>query len=288
MLYGDSGLPNQVGPLAPDKIVFRDGWSPGSTYLLLNLRFTGWHRYKATNTVTLLYQNGPLAADALDGEPFTWLPVGRSIFRDKRVPRENLNGLLIERSGMSAVLYVLTGVGGPWAQDPPHYAEVVAFETGDELDWSHTRLVDWRGWQHDRGVYFYHNGVPIVVVDEAEGPPGAQAALAWHLSGEGIVEPVLSEAEGGRRIRLRGGDDPAEVILAPVGSEGRLEVADGKGGDSRLYVVYYAPADGRLRAVTLFLLDRWAGAEVEVKREESALWIVQGERGIILPLPEGQ
>ena len=54
LLYGDSGLPTQVGPLAPDKIVFRDGWTPGAAYLLLNLRFSGWHRYKATNTITLL------------------------------------------------------------------------------------------------------------------------------------------------------------------------------------------------------------------------------------------
>jgi hypothetical protein len=59
LLYGNSGLPNQVGPLAPDKIVFRDGWTQRSAYLLLNLRFTGWHRYKATNTLTLLYQAGP-------------------------------------------------------------------------------------------------------------------------------------------------------------------------------------------------------------------------------------
>lgn len=282
LLYGDSGLPNQVGPLAPDKIVFRDGWSPDSAYLLLNLRFTGWHRYKATNTVTLLYQNGPLAADALDDEPFTWLPVGRSVFRDKRIPRENLNGLLIERSGMSAVLYALTGVGGPWAQDPPYYAEVVAFETGDELDWSHTRLVDWRGWQHDRWVYFYHNGGPIVMVDEAEGPAEAQAALAWHLAGERIVEPVLSEAEGGRRIRLRGGDDPAEVLLVPVGSEGQVEII--KDGDSGLRVVYYAPADGRLRLVTLFLPGRWAGAEAEFDVEEQTLWITRGQSRIILPV----
>lgn len=164
LLYGASGLPNQIGPLAPDKIVFRDGWSPDSAYLLLNLRFTGWHRYKATNTATLLYQNGPLAVEALDGEPFAWLPVGRSAFRDKRVPRENLNGLLIEHSGMSAVIYALTGIGSPWAQNPPFYAEVIAFETSDELDWSHTRLADWRGWQHDRWIYFYHGGGPIVVV----------------------------------------------------------------------------------------------------------------------------
>lgn len=39
LIYGDSGLPNQTGPLAPDKIVFRDGWggmvkvSPGQPAL---------------------------------------------------------------------------------------------------------------------------------------------------------------------------------------------------------------------------------------------------------------
>jgi hypothetical protein len=134
LLYGDSGLPNQKGPLAPDKIVFRDGWDPDATYLLVNLRFTGWHRYKATGTVTLVYQGKALAADVLDGQPFSWLPVGRSLFRDKRVPRENLNGLVVAKTGMAAVLYTLTGAGGPWAQDPPYYAEVVAFETGEEMD----------------------------------------------------------------------------------------------------------------------------------------------------------
>ncbi len=39
LLYGNSGLPNQMGPLAPDKIVFRDGWSDDAGYLLLNLRY---------------------------------------------------------------------------------------------------------------------------------------------------------------------------------------------------------------------------------------------------------
>ena len=69
LMYGDSGLPNQKGPLAPDKIVLRDGWAPDATYLLLNLRFTGWHRYKATNTATLVYQGGNLAADRYDSTP---------------------------------------------------------------------------------------------------------------------------------------------------------------------------------------------------------------------------
>jgi hypothetical protein len=137
LIYGDSGLPNQKGPLGPDKIVFRDGWGPEATYLLVNLRFTGWHRYKATGTVTLVYRGEILAADVLDGRLFSWLPKGRSLFRDKRIPRENLNGLVVAKTGMAAVLHALAGIGGSWAQDPPYYAEVVAFETGEEMDWAH-------------------------------------------------------------------------------------------------------------------------------------------------------
>jgi hypothetical protein len=276
LLYGNSGLPNQAGPLAPDKIVFRDRWSSESAYLLLNLRFTGWHRYKGTNTITQVYQNGPLADDELEDETFNWLPTGRSMFRDKRIPRENLNGLLVERTGMSAILYTLTGIGGPWAQDPPYYAQVIAFETGDELDWTHTRLEDWRGWQHDRWVYFYHDGGPIVVVDEAEGPSGGQAALAWHLIGEGAVE--------GWRIRLRSDKDPTEVLFVPIGSEGRIEIAEGRDSGSDLRMIYYASVNGTMRLVTMFLPEQWAGAEAEFDVAEQTFWIAQGRTRITLSL----
>lgn len=279
LIFGDSGLPNQVGPLAPDKIVFRDGWSEDAAYLLLNLRFTGWHRYKATNTVTLVYRQTPLAVDVLDNRSFSWLPVGRSLFRDKRIPRENLNGLLVPKTGMAAVLYTLTGIGGPWAQDPPYYAEVVAFETGEGMDWAHIRLTGWRGWQHDRWVYFYHGG-PIVVVDEAKGPARGRAALAWHLSGGRRTEE--------RRIRLRDGAAPAEMLLIPVGSEGRLKIAEEKTGDSGLSVVYYTPADGRLRVVTLFLLEQWVGTDVRLGVEERTLLVAQGQSRITLPLHWGE
>ena len=205
LLYGDSGLPNQIGPLAPDKVVFRDGWSQDDTYLLLNLRFTGWHRYKATNTVSLVYRNEPLASGVEQGRAFNWLPEGRSAFRDKRIPRENLNGLLIPRRGLDAMLYYLTGLGQPWAQDPPPYAEVIAFETSEDLDWSHTRLADWGGWQHDRWIYLYHQGGPLVVVDSAHGPANNHAALAWHLLSDG------STPEG--RIRLGSDGKGAEIVL---------------------------------------------------------------------------
>ncbi|MEM4202705.1 MAG: hypothetical protein QXS54_01415 [Candidatus Methanomethylicaceae archaeon] len=47
---------------------------------------------------------------------------------------------------MAAVLYGLMGIDGPWTQDLPYYAEVVAFETGPERDRAHIRLMGWRGW----------------------------------------------------------------------------------------------------------------------------------------------
>jgi hypothetical protein len=282
LLYGDSGLPTQVGPLAPDKIVFRDGWAESATYLLLNLRFTGWHRYKATNTLTLLYQGTPLVQDVTEGKSFAWLPVGRSLFRDKRIPRENLNGLVVERAGMSAVLYELTGMGGPWAQDPPYYARVEQSETGSEMDRTTTVLDDWRGWTHRRTVYFYHGG-PIVVVDSAAGPIGQRAALTWHVLGD--------SAGAGTPIRLRGGVSPVEMLLLSTDlgevDRGRIAtVPESYGGSSGLGVTYYAAAGGRLGMVTLFLPGDWVGALASIVRENDrpVLHIEQGEQRIILPL----
>jgi hypothetical protein len=277
LLYGNSGLPNQVGPLAPDKIVFRDGWSSDSAYVILNLRFTGWHRYKATNTLTLLYQGRPLVAEQTMGQPFAWLPEGRSLFRDKRIPRENLNGLVVERTGMSAVLYKLTGMGGPWAQDPPYYAEVVAFETGEELDWSHTRLSDWRGWRHDRWIYFYHGGGPTVVVDRAEGPSSARGTLVWHLVTEREME--------GQRVRLPNGENLAEMLFMPIEADGWFETTTQFDNMGRR-VTYHAPPRDRWQMVTFFLPDDWVGAQVEIDEEERALRLVRGEERIYLPLPQ--
>jgi hypothetical protein len=271
LLYGDSGLPNRKGPLAPDKIVFRDGWGPEAMYLLVNLRFTGWHRYKATGTVTLVYRGQALAADVLDGQPFSWLPVGRSLFRDKRIPRENLNGLVVEKTGMAAVLYTLTGMGSPWAQDPPYYAEVVAFETGEEMDWAHIRLTGWRGWQHDRWIYFYHNGGPVVVVDEARGPAGAEGVVAWHLVGG-------AEA-GAHRFRLGGSGSSAEVLLLSLDGDGQTEVLGRPAGSFGLKVVHHGTSP--VRVAVVFLAGPWVGAEVGI---EGGVWVMQDGQMIVAPM----
>lgn len=270
LMYGDSGMPNQHGPLAVDKLVFRDGWASGSSYLLINLRFTGWHRYKATNTVALFYQQGELLGDDLNDGPIGWLPTGRTLFRDKRIPRENLNGLVIEHTGLSAVLYALTGVGSRWAQDPPYYAMVERFETGDEVDVSRTIIEDWHGWQHTRTVYFYHGG-PVIIADEIVGPAGGEAALTWQLPAN------RSENLESGRFTLRGGESPAELLLVPI-EVGPL-VFEPNASTTTLYVT---TAKGRLRALNIFLLDDWVGAQAE--GVDDKLRLTQAGKELLIPV----
>jgi hypothetical protein len=270
LLYGDSGTPMRVGPLAPDKIVFRSGWTPDSTYLLLNLRFSGWHRYKATNTVTLLYRNGPLIADQIEGEAPAWLPEGRSLFRDKRIPREQLNGLVVERSGMSAVLSQLAGAGGPWAQDPPYYARVESFSPGERFDTSTIAIDDWHGWRQRRSVYFHHDG-PVAIVDQVAGPAGRSAALLWQVPAGAVIS--------GQRVVLRDGEHPAEMLVLPIGP-GSVEL------QAQPAPISIGAVDGKLAVATVFLTEGWVGAQVELAQDAGGylLRIVQGQQRIELPV----
>lgn len=175
------------------------------------------------------------------------------------------------------VLHTLTGVGGPWAQDPPYYAEVVNFETHDEMDWVHTRLTNWRGWQHDRRVYFYHDGGPIVVVDDASGP-SQQAALTWQLAGEGKME--------GTRLSLREGDSPVEIHFVPLDVDGHFEITSNPGENSGASVVYLPVAKGRLRLATVFLPEQWVGAEVKWNQEVGTLRVESKDgASVVLPFP---
>jgi len=323
LLYGDAGLPNQVGPLAPDKIVLRSGWNADDLYVMLNLRFAGWHRYKGTNTISLIHREDDLLRDRTIGAPFRWLPEGRSLFRDKRTPRERLNGLLIEKSGMSRVLHEVTGAGSAWAQDPPHYAAVLNFATnvaqGDwSLDWSHTRLADWRGWQHDRWLYLYasattsesapespqiDSGVgPLVVIDRATGPEAAGAALAWHLAQDLELDDPQRDADQWRAVvqDTTNPNAPAlfELVLLPLPSPQTTRPAadDVQFTDAPFTVeiepthtlgpsLRYRPtSSGSLQVATILLVNEWMGADVHLSAGADALRIEQGARTISVPL----
>ncbi len=276
LLYADSGLPNRVGPLGPDKIVLRDGWSRGSAYLLWNLRFTGWHRYRATNAIVAVRWGEPVVAEKR-GKPFSWLPLERRIFRDKRIPREFTNGLLVEPDGFAAALARLTGFGGPWAQDPPHFARVEEFRTGADADRAAAAVSDWRGWRHRRTIHFHHAG-PIVVLDRAAGPSGRAAAISWHLRGR---------ADRGAGRFLLGSESAGELVLLPLREPGgRIESQAGP-GPFDLDVLYRPRRTGTLELASVFLPGRWAGARIGVHRAPSgrALEIARDGAAVSVPLP---
>ena len=276
LLFGDSGLPNQPGPLAPDKVVFRDGWSQDSKYLLLNLRFSGWHLYKASNTVTLLYQQGPVVMEDNFRRTAGWLPEGRSLFRDKRIPRENLNGLVIKRVGLDYWLFRLTGLGGPWAQDPPAYAQVDQFETGARLDTCTTSLKDWHGWHHRRKVLFYREG-PVVIVDQARGPADQEGALRWHiLKDYGVQRRLLAAREDTYPRRVLWVVEPDEKAVRPPKAPGPRD----------LEVVSEKTGGGKLEMITLFLGRGWEKARVTTISEDDKTFLLRIEKeGKTLTVP---
>jgi hypothetical protein len=272
LIYGNSGTPVRDGPLAADKIVFRDGWQTDDRYLNLNLRFTGWHRYKATNSIISIYQEEPLVVERTDSPASTWLPIGRSVFRDKRIPRENLNGIVIQRQGVSNLVYWMTGFGSSWAQDPPFYAQVEKFQPGADMDVSVTRL-DWNGWTQVRSIYFVHEG-PTVVIDKAYGPKSQVAGITWHAVIPTIDTPLKNDT-----LQL-GSSGKVTMRLVPLSSGDITFRTTDSEGQPKMDVL--VQSKGRLDLATVFLDGKWQNQEI--RRDGDALIIELEGRVVKIPL----
>jgi len=108
------------------------------------------------------------------------------------------------------------------------------------MDWAHIRLTGWRGWQQDRWIYFYHNGGPVVVVDEARGPAGAKAALIWHLPS--------TEAVGDGRFRLGAG----QTVIIVEDEKGQPGILGGTGSTVELMHL----GQGKLWMATMFVMEK--------------------------------
>lgn len=211
-LTGTTGIAQRPGPARPDKLVFRDGWEPDSLYALLNLRFSGWHRYKATNSFVTIMYGEPFVVEDLDIRHHPWLPDARADHRDRRVDRDSLNGLLIEADGLERIVAKLTGTTSGWYQDPPRFAELVFFNYTSSVDFSKTRISDWHGWTHERVSVLVKDGY-FVVLDNARGRNSQKVSLDWHLKGD-----AETFADG---IRLSQGDYSLAVHFPRLASEYR-------------------------------------------------------------------
>ncbi len=181
LMFGDSGLATRRVPLVPDKVVLRDGWDEDSVVVLVNLRFSGWHRYKATGAILGVFHRDLAVADRLDSvQRWGVLPAGRSLVRDKRIPREAVNGVTLLDRGMTKLARVFSGIGSPWAQDPPHYAEIESFRTGDDFDAVQLRI-RWDETLWERQLSLNHAQRKLVVVDRVNSPWKRPFLLNWHV-----------------------------------------------------------------------------------------------------------
>jgi len=194
--------------------------------------------------------------------------------------RENLNGLVVKKTGLSFVLYKLTGIGGPWAQDPPHYANVTYFESSPELTISSTLIDDWHGWRHQRTIYFYPQGVAVIFDDALGVKKNHPAALTWHLVGRQILN--------GNRVLLgqnpKKGESP-EVILLPISSsQPKFHSLQSDGEQPLIQAVYNASSSASLQTATIFLFDDWVGGQAQIR--DQILTIKQDTRNIAIDLTE--
>ncbi|MBU4174941.1 MAG: heparinase II/III-family protein [Actinobacteria bacterium] len=185
LLFGTTGTASKPGALKPDKVVLRDGWKQDSLYSLLNLRFSGWHSYKATNSIISIMSGEPFVVEKLEERIHSWLPTANASTRDRKIYREWLNCFQIELSGYEKLVRYLTGFGSEWSQDPPRFAEIVYFDKDDSLsmDISITRINKWHGWNHTRTMVLVRDKY-LAVLDQADGNDKRRSALAWHLHGD--------------------------------------------------------------------------------------------------------
>lgn len=271
LLYGNSGLPTQSGPLAPDKVVLRDGWNSDSTYLLLNLRYTGWHRYKATNTIISLINSGKLLTENQTGDTPSWFPAGRSQYRDKRIPRENLNGLVIPKQGMSKILFILTSFGSKWAQNPPYYAQIEHFQKSDETTMVATRMGPWNKWDHQRKIYLYNNG-PLIIFDSVSHPADQTGEIRWHTTS--LVS--LADTTQGIKSKL-------VPVLIPSEDVQNIHFEDTSSNIANLIKYNINEGENDFLAATVFLFDDWLDSAI--LETETEIIINNGEDEIKIPIP---
>jgi len=219
---------------------------------LLNLRFTGWHRYKSTNGIVLIYAGEELVKERYTQNPIQWLPAGRAMVRDKRIPIEQLNTLLIPRAGLDAVINTIIDWLGPYAQDPPFYSEIDSFGTSDKMDHIKTSIKDWHGWKFTRSVFFYHDG-PAFIIDNADSKKQRKAAINYHF------------AEGYDLNERRATNLNNNIDFLFIGQENSklLDFIE----DDGLLVQYQSEDPGNLNLLTVILPDEWQNAELVSYRD---------------------
>ncbi|UCH37745.1 MAG: hypothetical protein JSV76_00765 [Candidatus Bathyarchaeota archaeon] len=167
----------------PDKIVFRSGWEEDSLYALLNLRYDGFHGYKATNSIVTLHYGVPFIVEDLVKISRKWLPAGRARVRDDNIERYRLNGFYIEEPLLNRLFNKLDVFRTRWGQTLPKHTKSNKFYKSDIFDYSKTEIVDWINWNNSRTCMLVKNKY-FAVFDFNRGLKKRKHSIMWHLRGK--------------------------------------------------------------------------------------------------------
>lgn len=130
----------------------------------------------------------PFVVEKLELKNHSWIPRGKADQRDKKIDRTELNGFQIETTGLQKIIYKITGIGSSWAQDPPRFAEVLAFNSTPLADYLITRISNWHGRDNTRtSVLVKGNDSFLVVFYQNKGKSSGKVAVTWHLKGDAEI-----------------------------------------------------------------------------------------------------
>jgi len=166
----------------PDKIVFRSGWKDDSLYALLNLRYDGFHGYKATNSIVSLHYGVPFIVEDLVKLTRNWLPKGRARVRDDNIERQRLNGFYIKEPLLFRFLNKIDVLRTRWFQTLPRHTQTNKFYNSTIYDYSRTDIVNWSGWRNYRTCLLVGDAY-FAVFDFNMGNSAKQHSIIWHVRG---------------------------------------------------------------------------------------------------------
>jgi hypothetical protein len=167
----------------PDKIVFRSGWKNDSLYALLNLRYDGFHGYKATNSIVSLYYGVPFIVEDLVKLNRNWLPKGRARVRDDNIDRRRLNGFYIKEPLLTRFFNKIDVLRTRWFQTLPRHTQTNKFYNSTIFDYSRTDIKNWSGWSNYR-ICLLVGDAYFAVFDFNKGNSAKKHSIIWHVRGE--------------------------------------------------------------------------------------------------------
>lgn len=126
VIFSSAGIPGVKEEIMPDKAILRN--SQGD-YVLVNLRSSGWHRYKGTGGIYFLTENGAVEISHYSNtQSFSFLPSGRALNRDLKLRKELFSSNVTKDQTIYGAISNLFGLGSRFDQRTESFVENLTFD----------------------------------------------------------------------------------------------------------------------------------------------------------------